>query len=236
MSRFAYLTRAVRQFTGRVWRDQQSLLMLGFFGLALPLFLFWKIGEDVWKKGGFEDDTAILTYLHAQATPTLDALALRLSQLGGPGPLGALVVGILVLLGMRRQWGKARFFAVAFGGTMLLNLAAKALVGRVRPALWQSLAPETTLSFPSGHAMGAAALAVALGYLFWPTRWRWLVLVAGIGWAVGIGWSRNYLGVHYPSDVLAGWVAAVGWVTGVHLLLTHHTGWPAAPTEKKAVS
>lgn len=206
------------------WKPYRPLLALLFFGLGLPLFLFWKVGEDVWKKGGFEGDTIILRYLHAHATPALDALALGLSRLGGPLPTGGLAAALLAGLLVRRERKNAWFFAGAFSGAMLLNLAAKALVGRGRPSLWPSLAPETTLSFPSGHAMGAAALAAAGAYLLWPTRGRWLAVVLGALWALGVGWSRTYLGVHYPSDVLAAWAASVGWVSGVHLVFSRYFG------------
>ena len=64
--------------------------------------------------------------------------------------------------------------------------------------------PQTAYSFPSGHSMAAAALGAALAFLLWPTRWRWAGLAVGLVWALSMGWSRMYSGVHYPSDVIAG--------------------------------
>jgi membrane-associated phospholipid phosphatase len=81
-------------------------------------------------------------------------------------------------------------------------------------------APELLYSFPSAHAMAAAALAAAVGFLLWLTRWRWVVVGLGAAWALGMGWARMYLGVHYPSDVLAGWLGSVGWVSGLYLVFT----------------
>ena len=98
---------------------------------------------------------------------------------------------------------------------MLLTQVIKALVARPRPSLWLSIRPEHTLSFPSGHAMDTAALATALIFLL-PGR-PWVGRLAAL-FALAVGWARMYLGVHNPSDVLAGWCAAVGWVLLVQLV------------------
>jgi membrane-associated phospholipid phosphatase len=74
-------------------------------------------------------------------------------------------------------------------------------------------------SFPSGHGTAAAALAASLVVLLWSTRWRWLAVGAGVLFAVAVGLSRVYLGVHYPSDILASWSIAIGWVAVLTLVL-----------------
>jgi len=93
------------------------------------------------------------------------------------------------------------------------------LFQRDRPSLWESVSPETTFSFPSGHAMGSMTLAMVAILLAWPTRWRWPVLLAAGVFALLVAASRIYLGVHYPSDILGGWMAEMAWVTGIHLVL-----------------
>jgi undecaprenyl-diphosphatase len=110
------------------------------------------------------------------------------------------------------------------GGGWLLNRSAKALFGRERPKLWESVAPETSLSFPSGHAMASMALIAALVVLLWPTRWRYPTIGLGGIFVLLVGLSRVYLGVHYPSDVLAGWIASFAWVMGVSVLLYGRVG------------
>jgi undecaprenyl-diphosphatase len=84
------------------------------------------------------------------------------------------------------------------------------------------------MSFPSGHAMASMALAVALIVLLWPTRWRYPMLLGGIFFTIMVGLSRIYLGVHYPSDVLAGWVASLAWVMGLSRVLYGRFGKPSA--------
>jgi membrane-associated phospholipid phosphatase len=122
-----------------------------------------------------------------------------------------------VLLALRHR-GNALFWAVAMGGTGVLNSGAKLFFRRERPELWLSPAPEHTYSFPSGHAMGSMALVAALAVLAWPTRWRWWAIILGGAFTLSVGFSRVYLGVHFPSDVVAGWSASLAWVLGLSQL------------------
>lgn len=201
-------------------RVHRMLLLALLAGLVLPWVVFVNVAEDIWESGGFIGDKRILELLHAHATPGLDGLALALTAAGDPLPMG--VLAVLITLGLA-AWGtrqQAWFFGLSVGGAMLLNLLVKVVFARPRPELWLSLKPAFYYSFPSGHAMGAAAVAAALGFLLWQHRGRWLAWVLGPLFALGVGWSRMYLGVHYPSDVLAGWTGSVGWVAGLHVLFS----------------
>lgn len=203
-----------------LWHKHSKLLLTLFLGFIGPWFVFIKVGQEVWEDKGFPGDQLILQLLHRFGSPGQDALAVWLAQAGGTRwtPLVEAVVMAGLLLARQRR--AALFFLLSVGGAGALNLCGKLLLARARPDFWVSIAPETSYSFPSGHAMGAAALALTLGILLWPTRGRWVAVVVGTGWALLMGWSRMYLGVHFPSDVLAGWVGSVGWVWGVHLLFS----------------
>jgi membrane-associated phospholipid phosphatase len=85
--------------------------------------------------------------------------------------------------------------------------------------LWESLSHKSSYSFPSGHAMASMTFVAALVILIWGTRWCGLVLALGSAFVIAIGWTRLYLGVHFPSDILAGWTAALAWAIGVSLVL-----------------
>ena len=186
--------------------------------LLLAGLVFGWLLRAVLHSGSLPWDAPGLEFWHRHATPALDRLAVFLTIVGNTGPMVGL--GLLVFLGLlaRRQWRAAGIFLVSVGGSMLLTQVIKRLVARPRPTLWASFRPEHTFSFPSGHAMDTAAIAAALLFLCWGWRARGWVATAAVLFALAVGWARMYLGVHNPSDVLAGWAAALAWVTAVQLL------------------
>jgi undecaprenyl-diphosphatase len=121
-------------------------------------------------------------------------------------------------------------------GSIVINRTAKLLLHRVRPHLWESLSPEFDFAFPSGHAMSSMTLVAALVILTWGTRWRWLVLSFGGLFVLAIGWTRLYLGVHFPSDILAGWMVSLAWAIGVSLLIRPHLAKPTAVNDEKSLT
>lgn len=70
--------------------------------------------------------------------------------------------------------------------------------------------------------MASMSLIAALVILTWGSRWQWWVLIGGGLFVLAIGWTRIYLGVHYPSDILAGWLVSVGWSAGVSVIIRPH--------------
>ncbi|GAB3850002.1 hypothetical protein GCM10028822_14770 [Hymenobacter terrigena] len=168
--------------------------------------------------GGLPWDGPVLEFWHHHATPALDKIAVFLTIVGNTWPMVGL--GVLVWLGLlaRQQWRAAWVWFASVGGSMLLTQVIKPLVARPRPALWASIRPEHTFSFPSGHAMDTAAIATALVFLYWGNRQRSWVRTLALLFSLAVGWARMYLGVHNPSDVLAGWAAAVAWVVLVQLV------------------
>lgn len=194
---------------------RRRALVLLFLTVLAPLAAVGGLADEVWEGEGLPFDRPILEWLHARATSTLDSLMLFFSQVGAPRPMVIFFVAVLAFLLWRRRRGDAVFFALGVAGAMALNFVAKLVFGRARPDLWVSLAPELDYSFPSGHAMGAMAVVAALVALTWRTGWRWPVLLGGGLFVALVGLSRLYLGVHYPSDVLTGWLASLAWVGGV---------------------
>ena len=114
-----------------------------------------------------------------------------------------------------RRFRTALFVAVAVGGGQALSSVLKLDVDRPRPELVSHLVTETSLSFPSGHAMLSAVTYLTLGALaarFLPGKvTRIYVLVLAVLVTLLVGTSRIYLGVHWPSDVLGGWCAGFAW-------------------------
>jgi undecaprenyl-diphosphatase len=189
-----------------------------FIGVLLPLILFGMAAEDVLGREVFPFDLPLLMFAHAHSTPFLDSLMYAATTAGSAlvlVPVDCLIVACLFKWGRRSH---AAFWAAAVVGAAIVNFAAKNFFGRIRPALWISRVHETSYSFPSGHAMSTMATMTALCVLLWPTRWRWLAIVAGSVFVALVGASRVYEGVHYPSDILAGWAASLAWVLGCKLL------------------
>jgi undecaprenyl-diphosphatase len=206
---------------------QRERLIILFLGVLLPLIGFGVLAELTRGQRTLFWDIPLLLWVHRYASPTLDivmTLVARLGYTGGVIPVDGL---ILVLLAAWSQWGNLRFFALAVGGAQIIDWVAKLIFHRVRPALWVSPAPEHSFSFPSGHAVASMAFVAALSVLLWPTRWRWPILILGGLFVVLVGLSRVYLGVHYPSDVVAGWATALAWVSGLSIVLY---GRPVKPT------
>lgn len=203
-----------RWLGGNAWR-----FVLLFLGVLAPLAIFVELAEEVHELETFHVDESLLWRMHAWHGPALDQAVVLVTRLGYEWFLVPADVLIPLALLLRRRWREACFTALAFAGSALLNLATKQFFQRDRPTLWESIAPEPTYSFPSGHAMGSMTFACAIILLTWNTRWRWPVLAAAISFAVLVSASRIYLGVHYPSDILAGWCAAIAWVVGCYLVL-----------------
>lgn len=160
-------------------------------------------------------DVMTLQTLHGFASPALDQAMIAVSFLGSIWFLFPAVV--LATLAISRKIGRpqAWFFALAAAGARLANLGVKVFFARPRPSLWASVAPEGEFSFPSGHAMCSMAIWLALLIVLAPTKWRRLALFGGAAYVVLIGLSRLYLGVHYPSDVAAGWLAGAAFVAAL---------------------
>lgn len=216
-----YLTQLMAVFSrlGKWLSVHRWRLFFLFVGVLLPLAAFAALAEDVREGEPFAWDGAILLYVHGFATTGRDAVMLFFTRIGYL--YGVVPIDIVILLAfiIWKRWGDLLFFGLAVGGSAVLNLVVKRMFGRERPALWPSLAPETTFSFPSGHAMGSMALVAALVVLAWPTHWRWPTVILGSLFVLLVSLSRIYLGVHYPSDILAGWAASLAWVMGVSSVL-----------------
>lgn len=194
-------------------------LLLVFIGLLLPLWGFGALVEDLHEGEVFFFDQPGLLLVHSLTSAGFDRVFVAMSALGylyGVIPADAVLV---LVLAFRRRLREGLFAGLAVVGSALLDMAAKHSFARVRPNLWNSIAPETTYSFPSGHAMGSMTLACVVVLLCWPTRWRWPVALVSAVFVVLVGLSRIYLGVHYPSDILAGWTAALVWTIGVYGLV-----------------
>ncbi|HEV8695769.1 MAG TPA: phosphatase PAP2 family protein [Lysobacter sp.] len=197
-------------------------LLLLFIGVLLPLWGFAELADEVREGEPFVFDEPILRFAHNMATSGFDQTFLMFSALGYQWGVVPFDFALVLILAIKRRAREGLFAGLALGGSALLNLTTKQLFARERPSLWESIAPETTFSFPSGHAMGSMTLAWVCLLLTWRTPWRWPVAAAALTFTTLVGLSRVYLGVHYPSDILAGWTAASVWAVCCFFTVFQH--------------
>lgn len=147
--------------------------------------------------------------------PWLEGAMRDITSLGSASVLVLITAAAIIYLLLVRRWGTALFMFVSVAGGQVLSSLLKVGVDRPRPELVSHLVNETSLSFPSGHAMLSAIIYLTLGSLaarFLNGRaTKIYVLSLAVLTTVLVGVSRVYLGVHWPSDVLAGWCAGFAW-------------------------
>jgi undecaprenyl-diphosphatase len=201
---------------GAIARTLAALLTLGALVSIVVGVLFFLFAAAVNAGWTQPIDEAVLGWIAARRTPRLDALMLETTALGNALVSVVLVgIAILFLWLTRHRWSVLLLAVAALGGT-LINNGLKYAIDRPRPDIVEALTGVATPSFPSGHAMNAfimyASVAYVVGRLEPSRRLRlatWLVAAALIA---GVGASRVYLGVHYPSDVLAGFLGGAAWL------------------------
>ena len=200
----------------------EARTLVGLLLVAATLWLFAGIAEETMEGDTHALDEALLLALRAPGDlsdpigPAGVETAMRdITALGGITVLGLLTLAVMGALALRRHGRSAVFLGLAVAGGQLLSHATKALFDRPRPDLVPHGTEVLSASFPSGHSMMAAVtwltLAVMLARVETRRRMKvyWLALAAVVTVAVGV--SRVYLGVHWPSDVAAGWTLGAAW-------------------------
>lgn len=194
-----------------------QMIGLSLISLALCFSLLLLIGwlcEEVLEKELFGFDRAILLSIHQWASPQLDNLMITLTRLGDPEWVIVVVIATLVWFGLKRRYSQVVMFTIALAGAFVLNTGMKLIFAKPRPELWPRLIPETSFSFPSGHALGSMVLYGVLAYLLSRLFPQKSMIFYGISAVVigAIGLSRLYLGVHWPTDIFAGYGIGFLWV------------------------
>jgi len=210
---------------------------VGVAVIVLGGWLFGGIAEDVVHHDPLvQVDLAVSQFLHAHTEPLFTA-TMRAISLAGSTLLLVASLALAIALAWRRRWGDLILLVLVVGGGELVNLLLKWLFARPRPLWPHPLLTLTSSSFPSAHAMQSVIFYGLLGYLAMPQigTWRGRVrtVVAGVVLVLLIGFSRLYLGVHYLSDILAGYAAGVVWlactITGVETMRRYR--WDHAQTD-----
>ena len=196
----------------------------GFFLLgalliaATSLFIFGWLAEEILEGDTQRFDALIRSAVHQLATPWLTLLMRGFSFLGSVPVVTAMCLAVICVFLYFRRLRNAALLAITMFGVAALDVALKQAFHRPRPVAFFGISPNS-YSFPSGHAFGSLCFYGVLAALL-ASRvrrraakfflWTAAVLLTGM-----IGFSRIYLGVHYPSDVIAGYLAGAVWITAV---------------------
>lgn len=169
-------------------------------------------------------DVAVLRWLGTWRNPTLDRIGIEITSLGNGAVLLLIVLVASVFLWLTRHRWSVYLLLIAYIGGDILNKILKEFFERPRPDVIEHLHATSSASFPSGHAMNSFITYGAVAYLVARLEPKPALRRATWGLAalliVAIGLSRAYLGVHYPSDVVAGYLAGLAWLTFVAALLS----------------
>lgn len=196
-----------------------AALIVGLLTAAGALMLFSWLGREILTGVTLALDDQIRMAVHGFASPRLTAIMRGLSLYGGPSGLTPIGLALSVAFLIKGWHRGAVLVVVTMAGAGLLDVLLKQSFGRVRPAAFFDYPLPTSHSFPSGHAFFAASFFGGLAVLV-SGRVRSSALQTGV-WILAlllillIGLSRIYLGVHYPSDVIAGYAAAAVWIAAV---------------------
>lgn len=216
------LIKQIKLFLKNNFHNQSEYLPY-FISIAFSLILFsvgvnifLEIAEDLAAKDLQEFDYVVSNFIIAQRTDSLTKIFMIITKLGDYYSYFILTTIISLILILRhKNWKFVLQIAIVNILAFVINFLLKGYYQRERPAQ-EHLVEATYLSFPSGHAMSGAAFYSFIIYLsvryFKTFRWKFLTTFICIVLILSIGISRIYLGVHYPSDVLAGFIAGLFWV------------------------
>lgn len=209
---------------GETSSQLKKFLLVAGFGMAVTLALLLVLSEfqeEVAEKFFPGLDAGLMSFLHAHASPSLTATMFMLSLIGSWKVILPLLLAGAAWLLWNGNHREAVVLVVCFCGAATLSVAFKLFFHRPRPSVGWALAHPSTYSFPSGHSLEAVAFygVVAL-IVFRHTRQKAFSSIApilAILLILGIGLSRIYLGVHYPTDVAAGYLTGSVWLAAVYL-------------------
>lgn len=204
-------------------------VLVGFLLLAGLAFVFLELASEVLEGETMGLDRLILQGLRTSADAAvpigpgwLRVMMVDITALGDVTGLTLITLAVVGFLLVSRKYATALFVAASVVGGATLGTLLKAIFARPRPELVPHLVEVTNASFPSGHAMNSAVVFLTLGALLARTQERWAVRIYLVAVAIVltllVGISRVFLGVHWPTDVVAGWCVGAAWATGCGLL------------------
>lgn len=206
------------------WRSRpcQVIACILLFSFLVCSYVFIELADEVTEGSTQQFDEWCVRALRRADDPTLPIgpswmreAGMDATALGSPLVLVMAVASAVGLLAICGEYRLASATLLATTGGGFLSLILKYIVGRPRPTVVPHLREVTTPSFPSGHAMLSAVVFLTIGVMLMRSvrsrRVKFYILLWSMFLAFVVGISRVYLGVHYPTDVLGGWLAGIAW-------------------------
>jgi undecaprenyl-diphosphatase len=196
-----------------------TMATIGLLTAVAALFFFAWLAEEMLKGDTAAFDSAIREFVHAHSSENLTEVMRAFTFAGSTFFLTLLTAILLAAFVYGRHWWSACVFSIMMAGAVVLDLVLKSSFARDRPTTYFDTPVPTSYSFPSGHALFSLCFYFSLAWVVTRHLKRrrtrtgvWLLTALTVG---AIGLSRIYLGVHYPSDVIAGYTAAFIWLIAV---------------------
>lgn len=209
------IARHVRTFYGAII----TYLSFGFFIGVAAVWAFAELADEVIDGSTQRFDEAVVTWVATHRGDMRDRVALEITALGNTATLTVLVLVASVFLWLTRHRISVYLLMIAVAGGGVLNHLLKTIFDRPRPSVVEWGTEALSKSFPSGHAMSAmiayGSVAYLCGRLEATARMRVTTWTLAALLILAIGLSRIYLGVHYPSDIVAGYIAGLAWTAFV---------------------
>ncbi len=203
-------------------RGRDLRWLFGLLLIVASVWVFVELADEVGEGELQTLDERIILAMRVPGDPAdpigpewFEEAVRDVTALGGTAVVALVTLAVAGFLVIRRRWSALWLVLAATFGAALLSLTLKEVFDRPRPDLVAHGAEVMTASFPSGHSMVSAAVYLTLGALLarltGPAPVKLYLLGVACGFTGLIGLSRVYLGVHYPSDVLAGWAGGLAW-------------------------
>ena len=204
-------------------RRELGWLVVGF-SVCLLLWGFLALASEVMEGDTKALDTRILVSLRNADDPSrpigpawVESALLDLTAIGGPTVLALVVFAVVGFLALQTRYHTALVVLITAASGEVANIAIKNAFMRPRPTVVPHLREAFSTSFPSGHAMESAIIYLTLGAMLMRLAERRITKLYCMGMAIFVtflvGMSRVYLGVHYPTDVLGGWIFGFMWAS-----------------------
>lgn len=231
MARVAWWQRAWKRLTG-LERREISWLLIGL-GSCILLFAFLALAGEVMEGETLAFDRKILQAFRSPDDPSkpigpawVTSALLDLTALGGPTVITLVVLAVIGFLVLQTRYWTAFFILMTALTGEIVSFGMKSVFSRPRPSIAPHLREAFSSSFPSGHAMQSAIIYLTLGAMLMRitqgrlTKIYCCTVAMLLTFLVGL--SRVWLGVHYPTDVLAGWIVGLFWASVCWLVAQHY--------------